>query len=351
MRKIYITIVLCFVAAINIMAQKVLMIQHKDGVVDMASTQLIDSVSFSEDGVLMNIVTADKKTFNMYVADISGMSYSDELPTSATITYDGASAKVMNPFFLYGVKVKLSGANVTIDNANEENELVFELNGSTTNGSLLYNGSYKATFVMNGVSITNTKGAAVDIECGKRILMELKKGTVNTLVDGANGKQKAALYCKGHLEIDKTGTLNVTGNTKHAISAKEYIQLKKSEGKINILGSKSDGIHCGQYFLANGYTVNIDNVDGDGIQAELSGVEPYEEDYKDGSITIQGGKFDIKCKGVGVAGLKADTDITINALKSTPKVTITMTGEESKGLSAGENINVEDPSYCVVTEP
>lgn len=332
--------------ATSMAAQKALSIHRTNGVTDMVGTSAIEEVTFSSDGTQMTISAAGTQA-TINAADIESMSY-DEIPASATITYEGTTAKVVNPYFMQGVTVTVAGADVTIDNTNVATECFFELTGSTTAGSFLYNGNYKTTFVLNNVSITNPNGAAIDIQCGKRIAMELKKGTTNTLVDGAGGSQKAALYCKGHLEIDKTGTLNVTGNAKHAIAAKEYIQLKKSDGKINILGAASDGIHCGQYFLANGYTVTINNTIGDGIQAEESGVLPYEEAYTDGSIWIQGGNFTINCASDDVAGLKADSDININDTKSVPTVKITMTGAGAKGMSAGGNINITAGNIDVV---
>lgn len=68
---------------------------------------------------------------------------------------------------------------------------------------------------------------------------------------------------------------------------------------------------------------------GDGIQAELSGDDPYEDDYTDCSLWIQGGTFNITCTGDDAAGLKADTDININAVKSNPVIVITMNGNVS----------------------
>ena len=344
--KRFLSIILFSAFAFHVaMAQRALMIKHADGVTDAVSTAAIDYLKFSEDGSLMTIAG---KEGNVVEVGVTGATFSyGEMPAAFTVKYDGETASVVNPFLMEGVTATVAGADVTVNNSNTLTEFTFTLSGETTNGSFLYNGAYKATFVLNGVSITSTKGAAIDIECGKRIAMELKKGTVNTLVDATGGKQKAALYCKGHLEIDKTGTLNVTGNTKHAISAKEYIQLKKSEGKINILGSASDGIHCGQYFLSNGYTVNIKNIAGDGIQAELSGAEPYEEDYPDGSVLIQGGTYNIEVTGAGAAGIKADTDVTINSTKMLTNITITNTGDDSRGIDANGNVTIADDGTVV----
>ncbi len=293
------------------------------------------------------IVTTTEGRVAFAQAEIKERSYG-AMPTKLTVSY-GESTEVTNPYYATGVKTTINGGDVTLQNTNTSAEYTFELSGTTADGSLLYQGSYKATFILNGVSITSSKGAAIDIECGKRIAMELKKGTENTLTDCTDGQQKAALYSKGHLEIDKAGTLNVRGNTKHAIAAKEYIQFKNSSGTINILGAKGDAIHCQQYFLANGYTFNIDNVEGDGIQAELCGDADYAEAYPDGSIIIQGGTYDINISSDGCKVLKADGDITINAEKSTPVMTLTLSGSYviengapsyTSGIKADGDINI-----------
>ena len=77
----------------------------------------------------------------------------------------------------------------------------------------------------------------------------LAEETVNTLTDAPEDYgQKATLYCKGHLEIEGGGELNLTANVNHAISTKEYCQIKKDAGTINILRAANDGIHAKQYF-------------------------------------------------------------------------------------------------------
>jgi len=232
------------------------------------------------------------------------------------------------------MSVASEGAYLTLTNTNTSTEYETELSGSTTDGGFTYNGTYKTTIVLNGVNITSKKGAAIDIQCGKRVALELKKGTESTLVDAANGEQKAALYCKGHLEIDKSGTLNVTGKTAHAISAKEYLKMKKSDGIINILGAVKDGIHCKQYYLGNGFSINVNGCGDDCIQAELDGAE-NEDGIVDGTIIINGGSYTIKSSTNGstegtethtAKGLNADGNMQLNA----GTINIAMTGTGGK---------------------
>lgn len=319
-------------------AQQALMITRTDGITDCAPVSMIEEMSFSDDLTHL-VLVCGTHTVQIPRDSIELMTYA-ETPQALQVNYHESYVTLVNPYFLQGVTVSVEGADVTVNNANTDVEMSFELTGSTSQGSFLYNGEYKSTIILNGVSITNPSGPAVDIQCGKRIALELKKGTTSTLADGEGGDWKAALYCRGHLEIDKSGTLNVTGNTKHAISAKEYIQLKKSSGTINILGARGDGIHCQQYFLAGGFNVNISNVADDGIQAELSGDAPYEEELPDGSVYIQGGSFSINCTADDVSGLKADSILHIDEAKDSTTLLITMSGQGSKGLKADHMVEI-----------
>lgn len=347
--KRYLTIIIASVLVAQVaVAQRALRIQRTNGVTDYAPVSRIDALTFSEDLSHVyiysgtSVVTIDRD-------DITELTYA-EAPTSLLVTYDGSAATVENPFLLDGVTATTDGAHVSVTNTDTISEREFTLTGTTDNGSFLYTAAYKSTIVLDGVSITNPTGPAIDIACGKRIALQLKKGTVSHLTDGEGGDWKAALYCKGHLEIDKAGTLNVTGRTKHAISAGEYIQLKKSDGIINILSAVNDGIHCKQYFLANGYSLTIQGVGGDGIQAERSGDDPYEEDLADGSLWIQGGTFHIHCTAADAAGMQADTDLHVNNVKSEPVINIVMSGDGSKGMKASGTVDIAAGNITISNE-
>jgi len=307
-----------------------------NGVTNVVPFENITELTFNDTGDKLIV----NGTWEANLADIQELTHST-MPEGLTVSYAGTKAKVLNPYFLNGVSATISNADVTIDNTNTSDEIKTILSGETTDGMFLYNGTYKTSIVLNGLTLTNSRGAAIDIECGKRIALDIKKGTVNTLVDGKNGEQKAALYCKGHLEIDKAGTLNVTGNTNHAISAKEYIKLKKSDGTINVVSAVKDGIHCKQYFLANGFTVNINKTTGDGFDVEVDG-EANEDGYEDGSININAGTFNITTSADTIKGIKADCSVNLNG----GTINVTMSGNGSMGIKSDTNINIGNKEDC-----
>ena len=148
--------------------------------------------------------------------------------SAITVNFNGNNATVDIPADVTDVSAQVNGANVAITSTTTATEYTYRITGKSDDGSLVINGDYKLKIELAGVSLTNAHGgAAIDIECGKRIAVELVKGTTNTLKD-AMGSQKAAFYFKGHPEFEGEGTLNVTGNAKHAISSKEYMELKSS---------------------------------------------------------------------------------------------------------------------------
>ncbi|MBR5038104.1 MAG: carbohydrate-binding domain-containing protein, partial [Prevotella sp.] len=128
-----------------------------------------------------------------------------------TITYANESATVDIPESLTGIVMpNVNGAHVVLQSTTTTEEYIYHVTGNTYDGSLTITGAYKLTLQLAGVSIHSTRGAAIDIETGKRVAVVLEEGTLNTLSDCSGGSHKAALYFSGHPEFEGPGTLNVT---------------------------------------------------------------------------------------------------------------------------------------------
>ena len=257
------------------------------------------------------------------------------------VCFNGETVEVSVPDDVQGVTWTTSGAHVIITSSTTTTEYTYALSGKSDDGSLVLNGSYKLTLELRGLQLTNASGgAAIDIECGKRIAVVLSDGSNNSLSDAPQGAQKAAFYFKGHPEFKGSGTLNVTGRLKHAIAAKEYIELKKTTGHINILGAVGDGIHCGKgkpdgennFFLMNGGTVDIAGVGDDGIDTD---------DY--GAIRINGGALAVNV-GDGVTALKADSIVSITG----GVVSLSVDGDGSEGVCAHHSVEVSGGELSIV---
>ncbi len=241
---------------------------------------------------------------NSEVTDNSvGMSYSG---TTATVTVAGNVAQYVTP--------TITGAHVSIVQSSEVSddvcgEITYTLAGSSTDGEFTMEGSYKATLELNGLTLTNPSGAPINIQNGKRIDLSVKKGTENTLTDASSGDWKGCIVCKGHLELKGKGTLNVYGNTAHAIYAKEYVEMKNCT--VNVLSAVKDGINCNQYFLMESGSLNISGVEDDGVQVSYKDDSDREEEDT-GTLTITGGTVNIAVTGTASKGLKAEGDLTVS---------------------------------------
>ena len=226
------------------------------------------------------------------------------------------------------VSAEVSGAHVSITQTNTDaidgDEITYVLSGSTTDGSLTLAGSYKCTVSLDGVTLTNPSGAAINITNSKRIQLSAKNGTESTLTDGS-GSQKACIYSKGQLQLQGKGTLNVVGNYKHGIKSASYITIKNLT--LNITSTVSDGINCEEYFQMKSGVVTISGVGDDGIQCDLGGTtstgETTDHDDEDsGNVYLEGGTLNINVTAAAAKGIKADGDMKI----SDGEVTITTTG-------------------------
>lgn len=252
------------------------------------------------------------------IADITAIKVVDTeaaADNTVEILYDGqgAAVTVAGNIAQY-IDVEVDGGHVTITQSDEVGdatcgEITYMLSGESGDGSFTLNGSYKASLELKGLTLTNASGAAIDIQNNKRVAVRVQEGTVNNLTDGAAGSQKAALYCKGHLEFKQKGTLNVTGKKSHAIAAKEYIEVKNTV--INILGSAKDGINCNQYFMIESGAVNIISTSDDGIQVSFK--DATDRDAEDtGTITIKGGELNINVTAAAAKALKAEGDFVMS---------------------------------------
>ena len=296
-----------------------------------------------------------------------------QMGNDVVIVYNGTTASVTIPEQLKGTVACSSGtsSDVVLTNTNTTDEVFYHVSGTSTAGSLTINADYKMTVKLNGVSLTSTKGSAIDLACGKRIDVILGEGTTNSLADLAGGSQKACFNTKGHVELSGAGTLNVTGNGNHAIRTKEYLEVKKDVKTINIVKAANDAIHVGQYFEMNGGTLTIDkNTVNDGIQVEyetddndkvvvdedntgaiivkggtiditLANAEDAKGMKADGDIAISGGTFNIKAQSNGSRGIQTDGNITISEADNATTMTIEATG--GKCTVAADS---DDPHKC-----
>lgn len=272
-------------------------------------------------------LTAQGKTFSLDEVDKMSVVASTVADNTVAVTYSGTSASVLvaGNIAQY-IAVTANGSHVRVDQSSDlQTEVVYTLSGTSTNGSFYTSGSYKATVVMNSLSLTCADSAAVNIRNGKRINLQIT-GT-NTLTDGKNGLQKACLAIKGHPEVTGSGTLTLVGNTAHAFKCNEYMQLKSGfTGSIIVKSAVMDGFHIGQYLEMNNGTLTVQSAGDDGIQVEKTN---NQTDEQNGMVFINGGTINATITANAAKGLKSDNTMTITG----GTITITTSGSGVTGTN------------------
>ena len=283
------------------------------------------------DGKMLTIMG---KTFTLSEIEAMTIDNTEVKDNAVSVSYNGttASVTVAGNVAQY-VTPTVSGAHVTIVQGNTDavdgDEITYTLSGSSSDGEFSLSSSYKCSIALSGLTLTNPSGSVINIANGKRIQISAKKNTVSTLTDGANGAQKGCIYSKGQIQLQGNGTLNVIGQTKHAIKSGDYISVKNLT--LNVTGAVGDGISCNEYFLMESGTVSISGVGDDGIQCDLDGTTSTgetadHEDEDSGNIYIQGGSLTIATTAVGSKGIKATGTLVINESSASTTVNITNTG-------------------------
>lgn len=245
----------------------------------------------------------------------------DNNPT-VTVVFNGTTATVTIPADLTNYvscssgtssHVKLLQASTVTDKT--PGEITYLLSGTSDDGEFYMEGSFKSTVRLNGLTLTNPSGPAINIQNGKRIKLNIPASTTNTLTDGANKDYNGCFHCKGHTEITGKGTLNIVGNAKHGLYSKEYITLKNAI--INITAAEKDGIHCKEYFSMESGKINISDVKDDGIQVELddeatkTGTTTDHEDENSGNFYMAKDAT-LTIANYGGKAIKADGKIAFN---------------------------------------
>ena len=262
------------------------------------------------------------------------------------IAYNGNSVTVTGDDKGY---VTTTGADVLV-NAMDNDSLLLVLSGATADGSLLVFREKKYGILLNGVSITNSDGPAINNQCGKSLYLEVADGTVNTLADGTaydesvDYQQKGALFSEGQIFFSGSGALTVTGNCKNAIASDDYIIINDSP-VITANSSTGHGIKVNDGIWINGGTLDI-CVTADAARGIKS----------DSEVVITGGDISIKTTGdciydeaesdySSAACIKCDFPFTMSG----GKLTMISSGDGGKGVNCADVVTIKGGTFSAIT--
>lgn len=279
--------------------------------------------------------TAEGSTERGYDADdlVENATFS----STVTITF-GSTVAINNPLSGAGVTITESGGDVVVTSTVKAVEYV--LAGTTTNGSVKIYSDSKFKLTLNGVSIVNNDGAAINIQSSKTAFVVLTDGTTNTLTDAAayttvgEEDMKGAFFSEGQLVFSGNGTLTVKGNYKHAIASDDYIRVRS--GNITVSGAVKDGIHSNDAFIADGGNITV-TAGSDGIDCE------------EGYVIINDGVFTLNTVDDGIAASYEDTDASITPYVTINGGTITVKSSAGEGIESKSVLTINAGNISTVT--
>ena len=312
--KRIVSAILFLTFVISLPAQEILHLYNGSSVIFEKSVSEIDSIHFQGSQSIFNLGN-DYLTFPVSVVDSITFSNESLLGDDIYITWNGNNVNIINPYANNGVTITNDGAKVTVTVTSTVQDIIYHLSGNSSDGYLYITPNKRFTLSLEGLSLTNSEGPAIDVLVDKKTNVILADGSQNFLNDGTGNTKKAALQSKSELIFYGNGTLTLNGYKRNGIHSDDYVQI--NSGNIVVASAAADGIHC-DYFVMNGGSVNI-TASGDGIDGDTGFME-----VNDGTITINISDDDKK-------GMKCDSTITING----GSISINNSGDQSKGLKSG----------------
>lgn len=262
------------------------------------------------------------------IRDIDSIIFRQESPhigDTVFITYNGNSVTVDNPFTDDGVQIHTDGAFVDVESWRMD--VPYVVSGSSDNGRLIYYSMTPFHLTLDNLSLSNPSTVAIAMGVYVPVTLRLK-GT-STLADGANGPQVGTMDMPCELIVNGPGTLQITGNAKHAMNIEGPITF--NSGTIRILDTDSDGIHGSSNLTWNGGTLEIISAGSDGLDIS-------------GNVTIQGGDLTINTTAESQRGIKVSGIFTMNE----GSLTLNTSGTDSKGIKADSLVHINGGSLTIV---
>lgn len=312
---------LCGVAMVSLASDK-LYIYFTNGSVEAMPVEMLEDIVFDQSGEVASF-KADE-VLAQYECEAIDFLQIEKASDVVEICYDGNVATVRNPLAYEGVQVSVDGARVTVTSTIDR-EVVYVLMGQSDDAMLKLYGDADYELRLNGVDISSTDGAPLNLQSKATAKITLAEGTINhiadskdyTKVDGES--MKACLYAEGAIFFDGDGSLDVNAVYKHGVHSSKGIEV--NGGDITVVCTDSDAVRTTEYFRINDGRLSMTPAD-DGIDGD------------EGVIEINGGQIVATIAGDKAKALKCDGDITIAG------------GDVNLILTGNVVIEDGDTSYC-----
>ncbi|MFD5599396.1 carbohydrate-binding domain-containing protein [Leucobacter sp. NPDC058333] len=222
-----------------------------------------------------------------------------------------------------------TGANVlTISEAG-----VYRLSG-TFDGSVVVAAPDDAQVVLmlDGVTIANDAGAAIDVQTADDVALYLIDGSKNSVSDtktyADDATVNAAIHADSDLTVSGDGALDVTGNGNDGIVSTDDLVILS--GLLSVT-AVDDALRGKDALLVEGGTLDLTATGGDGLKSD------QDTDETQGYVFVSGGTVDITA---GDDGVQAQTDAVVTG----GTLTIAATDD---GLKAESIVSIGDGKVTI----
>ncbi len=224
---------------------------------------------------------------------------------------------------------------------------VYYLSG-TLDGSITVNTDGDVKLVLNGVSIKNSNGAAINVEKANIVYIEVNgDNTISATI--SDEEVDGAIFTVSDLVLTGSGTLNITSNS-NGIKTKGNMLIEN--GTYNIT-SDGDSIHCNDSLKINGGTINIESKD-DGLRANdvleindgnitVNATEGIEGTY----VKINGGTISISASDDGINATNKSDNYTPTVEINGGNITIKMAQGDTDGIDSNGNLYINGGTITI----
>ena len=300
------------------------------------------------------------------VTDENDSAYNDYVENSPWskviyINFGGDTPEVTGT--VTGVFVQADGNHVTV--MNMSGPVKFVVSGTTTNGSIKFYGDKRFQLLLNGASITNPHGAAINNQGSKSMYVVMADGTTNRLQDGPDyimvdeEDQKAALFSEGQIIFSGNGRLDVVAEGRGGIRSDDYIRIRPGV-KLFIQSNALDGLRANDGIIVDGGVINVmtSGVGAKGVRSgglmtvgggrliAINNGDTRESTtdegmadttacaalYCDSLLVVTGGTLKFKATGDGGKGINGKNSMIVNGGSTTVVATGTREIKKPKGV-------------------
>lgn len=277
-------------------------------------------------------------------ADDNDYVENSEFSHQVYVTYDGSTVSVNDSDEV--VTIVTDGAHVSI--TSETKKVEYVLRGESTDGSFKIYSENKFKLRLDGLTLHNPLGAAINSQCKKTMYVVLDEGSENMLSDGSayitveDEDMKGTVFSEGQIVFSGNGTLDINANCKNGIASDDYLVFRPGN-VINITAAESNGIKANDSVCIRGGVLNV-GVEADGSKGINS----------EGNISVTGGRTTLIVEGGTLiedndtqssAGVKADSMFVMTG----GELNILNTGDGGKGINCDNSLSVSGGELTVVT--